>query len=154
MRLLLRLYPRPWRRRYQREVEAVLLEMPRGPRVAWDLLRGALDAHLHPQLPGRRGHWPVAAAVATGAIAIAAAVALVLSHGWIWLGGIAAVVVLLLLLRWVRRPWQRPPGRARRGGGPPDDGDRGAGVGARPRPGRPPALAAAVDEPREWGDAG
>lgn len=155
MRLLLRLYPRRWRRRYQREVEAVLLEMPGGPRVAWDLLSGALDAHLHPQPPsGRRGRSRVVATVAAAVLAIAiAAVVLVLHQGWTLPGGIAALLLLLALLRWGRHPWQGPSGGGRRGAGPPDDGDPGAGVGARPRPGRPPALAAAVDEPRDGGDA-
>lgn len=56
MRALLWLYPRTWRRHYGAEMEAVLRQM-RGRRrleLALDLVRGAADAHLHPQLPGRR----------------------------------------------------------------------------------------------------
>lgn len=47
---LLRLYPRPWRDRYGEEFEALLADRPPtlGHRV--DIVRGALDAHLHPQL--------------------------------------------------------------------------------------------------------
>jgi hypothetical protein len=49
MRWLLRLYPRDWRRRYGAEMEAFLAEARPGPRDVLDLLRGALDARLHPQ---------------------------------------------------------------------------------------------------------
>jgi hypothetical protein len=49
MKHLLRLYPCRWRRRYGPEMEAVLEEMPFGWREAGDLVRGALDAYLHPQ---------------------------------------------------------------------------------------------------------
>jgi hypothetical protein len=66
MRWLLRLYPRDWRRRYGPEMEALLSEMHPGPRAAVDLVRGAIDARLHPQLPRRRGSlvpWPLVALV-------------------------------------------------------------------------------------------
>jgi hypothetical protein len=60
MRALLWLYPRAWRRHYGAEMEAVLRQM-RGRRslpVALDLVRGAADAHLHPQRPRwRRPRW-------------------------------------------------------------------------------------------------
>ncbi|HXM53868.1 MAG TPA: hypothetical protein VOB72_00645 [Candidatus Dormibacteraeota bacterium] len=50
MRFLLRLYPREWRCRYGAEMDAMLRQGGRlGPRDAIDLLRGALDARLHPQ---------------------------------------------------------------------------------------------------------
>ena len=64
MRWLLALYPREWRRRYADEFLALLEE--RGPSltVILDILRGALDARLHPDL----GNAP-AAASASGAIA-------------------------------------------------------------------------------------
>ena len=58
MRLLLRLYPREWRRRYGGEMEALLSQTRIGPREMVDLLRGALDAHAHPQWP-RRGQSPM-----------------------------------------------------------------------------------------------
>jgi hypothetical protein len=47
---LLRLYPRPWRDRYGEEFEALLADRPPTPRHRLDIVRGALDAHLHPQL--------------------------------------------------------------------------------------------------------
>jgi hypothetical protein len=49
MRWLVWLYPRDWRRRYGAEMRAMLHQWRPGPREAFDLLRGALDAHLHPQ---------------------------------------------------------------------------------------------------------
>jgi hypothetical protein len=55
MRRLLWLYPRDWRRRYGAEMEALLRQWGRpGPRQVLDLLRGAVDAHLHPQWRRRR----------------------------------------------------------------------------------------------------
>lgn len=50
-RALLALYPQAWRRRYGAELEALLEDDPPGPRATFDLVRGALAAHLHP-LPG------------------------------------------------------------------------------------------------------
>ena len=47
-RHLLKLYPEAWRRRYEREMAALLEEAPPGLRAQLDLLRGALLAHLHP----------------------------------------------------------------------------------------------------------
>jgi len=46
MKALLRLYPGRWQQRYRAEVEALLEELPRTPRVAVDLMKGALLAHL------------------------------------------------------------------------------------------------------------
>lgn len=54
---LLALYPRPWRARYEPEMLALLADRPPTWRDRIDLVRGALDAHLHParssRLPGR-----------------------------------------------------------------------------------------------------
>lgn len=56
-RYLLALYPRPWRLRYEPEMLALLADRPPTWRDRIDLVRGALDAHLHPErvsrLPGR-----------------------------------------------------------------------------------------------------
>jgi hypothetical protein len=60
---ILRLYPGPWRRRYAAEVTALFEARPPGLRDRADLLRGALDAHLH---PWRAPSWPVVAAGAGG----------------------------------------------------------------------------------------
>jgi hypothetical protein len=56
---LLRLYPGAWRRRYGRELALLLDERPPTRRAQLDLVRGALDAHLHPLEPQR---WPAVAA--------------------------------------------------------------------------------------------
>jgi hypothetical protein len=52
MNLLLRLYPRAWRERYGDELVALLAERPASMLDNLDLIRGALDARLHPQLQG------------------------------------------------------------------------------------------------------
>jgi hypothetical protein len=49
-RSLLRLYPPRWRQRYEEEVGALVDEQPLGAGVVLDLLRGAFDAHIHPEL--------------------------------------------------------------------------------------------------------
>ena len=55
---LLRLYPAAWRERYAEEFLTVLEETPTTWRNHLDILRGAVDAHLHPEwtTPGR---WPM-----------------------------------------------------------------------------------------------
>ncbi len=79
MSILLWLYPRDWRRRYGAEMRALLQQLRRRGQMglALDLLRGAADAHLHPQWPRRRRpRWlPVAlgllvAALASHAVAV------------------------------------------------------------------------------------
>ena len=47
---LLRLYPRPWRERYGEEFEALLADRPPTLRHQLDIVRGALDARLHPEI--------------------------------------------------------------------------------------------------------
>ncbi len=48
-RLIAALYPHAWRSRYEAELCALLEEAPLTPRTLIDLLRGALDAHVHPR---------------------------------------------------------------------------------------------------------
>ena len=67
------LFPRAWRDRYGDELEAILDEDPPGMRARLDLLRGALDAHLHPLAPSPI---PVVAALTASALAVAHAIAL------------------------------------------------------------------------------
>jgi hypothetical protein len=50
MSTFVRLYPRAWRDRYGAELEGLVASRPLGMRGAVDLLRGAFDAHLHPEL--------------------------------------------------------------------------------------------------------
>jgi hypothetical protein len=47
---LISLYPRAWRDRYELEFQALMSERPPTPRDRLDIVRGALDARLHPQL--------------------------------------------------------------------------------------------------------
>jgi hypothetical protein len=49
-RSLLRLYPPQWRRRYEEEVGALVDDGPLRVGTVFDLLLGAFDAHLHPEL--------------------------------------------------------------------------------------------------------
>jgi hypothetical protein len=49
---LLKLYPAAWRERYEAEVRDLLIERPPGIADRLDLVRGALDARLHPQVVG------------------------------------------------------------------------------------------------------
>ena len=51
MTRLLRLYPRAWRERYGDEMLALLESQPTTLIDHLDLIRGALDARLHPQVP-------------------------------------------------------------------------------------------------------
>ena len=65
MSRLLTLYPRTWRERYEDEFRGLITERPPTPVDRIDIVRGALDAHIHPQLPSapripdRRGVWPL-----------------------------------------------------------------------------------------------
>ena len=46
---LVRLYPQAWRDRYEAEILELLAERPASLADRLDLIRGAIDAHLHPQ---------------------------------------------------------------------------------------------------------
>jgi len=76
MTRLVRLYPRPWRDRYEAELVDLLEQRPMSLRDAIDLVRGALDAHLHPQAERESMPWthrlPGLAVLATGLFWIAA----------------------------------------------------------------------------------
>lgn len=50
MNWLLRLYPARWRERYGEEFTAVLASQRASPGLVLDVLGGAVDAHLHPQI--------------------------------------------------------------------------------------------------------
>jgi len=67
-----RLYPRAWRDHYGDELEAVLEQDGLRLRTRLDLVRGAVDAHLHPGTPSP---WPVVAALTASAFAVA--------HAWV-----------------------------------------------------------------------
>jgi hypothetical protein len=67
------LYPRPWRDRYGDELQEVLEQDGSGFRTRLDLIRGAIDAHLH---PAARSPIPVVAALSASAFAAAHAIGL------------------------------------------------------------------------------
>src|ERR1700687_1695799 len=46
LRFLIRLYPTWWRRRYGRELEALLEDSGSGSRDAWDLFQGAMEMQM------------------------------------------------------------------------------------------------------------
>ncbi len=52
MSRLLRLYPAAWRQRYEAELLRLLHDRPLRLRDSVDVVRGAIDAHLHPELIG------------------------------------------------------------------------------------------------------
>jgi hypothetical protein len=68
----LRLYPRAWRERYESEMLAVLEGRPIDWRTRVDLVRGALDAHVHPTTAPSI---PVVAAIVAGVAWIVAGLA-------------------------------------------------------------------------------
>lgn len=70
---LIALYPRAWRERYGDDLLAILEAERPGMRARIDLVRGALDAHLHPPLPSPL---PVVATVTASALAATHALAL------------------------------------------------------------------------------
>jgi hypothetical protein len=63
-RTLVRLYPSAWRARYGAEMLGLLDERPPTWRDSIDIIRGALDAHLHPPT---RSRLPAFAAIMAGA---------------------------------------------------------------------------------------
>jgi hypothetical protein len=70
---LIALYPKPWQRRYGDELASVLEAGGLSARDRLDLLRGAVDAHLHPNEPSPL---PAVAALTAGGLATAHAIAL------------------------------------------------------------------------------
>ena len=57
MSKLVRLYPRAWRDRYEEEFLALIAERPPTAGDLLDTVRGAIDAHLHPQSGGAPQPW-------------------------------------------------------------------------------------------------
>jgi hypothetical protein len=112
----LRLYPRDWRDRYAEELAAVIDARPIDWRVRLDLVRGAIDAHLHPRTPPSIGI--LAPFVAGGAWITAGAATLIepVPPDWpgylVWtlpLGLIGAIAALRILLAAGRRSGLRAP---------------------------------------------
>ena len=88
---LIRLYPRRWRERYGAELEDLVARRPPTVRDRLDLVRGAFDAWLHPELvPAAGGSAAVGADRSVGARPALAAVAAML-------GGALAIAGSLLM---------------------------------------------------------
>jgi hypothetical protein len=141
VKLLLWLYPRRWRRRYLREMEAVLEHEPRSLMVCADLLRGALDAHLRAST-----HRPAITAPISAALALAGGAALVVAAGrlagaraGILVGAALGLIAAGAILRRLRRPPRR-----RRGDEGDSDPGQGAPVPRKPLPGGPSLGAATL----------
>jgi hypothetical protein len=66
-RSLLRLYPSHWRQRYEEEVGALVDAAPLSVGLVVDLLRGAFEAHAHPEL----GAPPLLGSTGSGQIPLA-----------------------------------------------------------------------------------
>jgi hypothetical protein len=92
--LLLRLYPRAWRERYGEELSAHLAaQRPLRIGVVADLVRGALDAHLHPL---RRDSSTIRSSHMSDRQAIAARATVV----WSPVAAVAIAAVLVLIDFW------------------------------------------------------
>jgi len=89
---LLRLYPGPWRARYGEEMEALLEERRPDRRERLDLIRGALDAWMHPPTPSPA---PMLAALIGGGLwTVVATAVLVQPAPPDWPGYLAEIVPL------------------------------------------------------------
>jgi hypothetical protein len=81
MSRMLTLYPRAWRERYEIEFRALMAARPPGPRDRLDIVRGGIDARLHPQVgPGL----PADGALSTPARLVAI---LAVAGGALWIAG-------------------------------------------------------------------
>jgi hypothetical protein len=101
---LLRLYPSAWRDRYGAELADLIAARPPSRRDQLDIVRGALDAHLHPQLadaPARRVGGTSDRVLAFGAVAVGAlfstwaGIIMVASPRWGELGSVGNDIVAL-----------------------------------------------------------
>jgi hypothetical protein len=101
MSRLLRLYPAAWRERYEAEFLGTLQEGPVGLTGSVDIVHGAIDAHLHPELIGGAPHvWthrlPGMLATAAGLIWSWYYLRIVLAAPAEW--GYDAIIAMLLML--------------------------------------------------------
>jgi hypothetical protein len=89
MSALLRLYPRAWRERYGDELLALLEARPPSLGDRLDVIRGAFDARLHPQVPGVDATPEKEIPVVQRRFGLAAA-----GGGIVWIVAIASMLVL------------------------------------------------------------
>ena len=102
MSRLVRLYPAAWRERYEDEFLALLAERPPTFADLLDTVRGAVDAHLNPQVQGEPSPWthriPGTIALIAGAMWTAAFLAFVLWPDGAWAVFALIPVSLILML--------------------------------------------------------
>jgi hypothetical protein len=89
MSALLRLYPPAWRERYGDELVALLEDHPATLLDRLDLIRGAFDARLHPQVPGSTASTDKGFPMNSKTYAVMA-----IAGGVIWMLAIASFFVL------------------------------------------------------------
>ena len=102
MSRLLRLYPAAWRERYEAEFIGTLQEWPAGLTGSVDIVHGAIDAHLHPELIGGAPHvWthrlPGLLATAAGLIWSSYYLRIVVAAPEDWGYGVLFAMLLMLL---------------------------------------------------------
>lgn len=85
MSRLIALYPRSWRARYEDEFMALLSERPPDPLDRVDIVRGAIDARLHPQADPRPSREPLEPLPFNGPWSIRRAGIFTLIGGFLWL---------------------------------------------------------------------
>ncbi len=106
MSRLVRFYPRAWRDRYEDEFLALLEARPPTSRDMLDVVRGALDAHLHPQGDGAPQPWthriPGLFALIAGAMWSAVFLAFVFWYESAWT--VAILIPLSLVLMFLSLP--------------------------------------------------
>jgi hypothetical protein len=90
MSRLLRLYPRAWRGRYGAELASILEARPATFMDRVDLIRGAVDAHLHPELVARNGEARQARDPASGSVLSGL---LIVLGSALWLVGVTTIAI-------------------------------------------------------------
>jgi hypothetical protein len=118
---LLKLYPRPWRERYGEEFEALLADRPPTVRHRLDIVRGAIDARLHPELVNPDhviDRWWLAPFAGFGLLVVALLIVLVSPERFDdygsyrdasaaalpWLGAVGLLLVGIARLAWLLPP--------------------------------------------------
>jgi hypothetical protein len=89
---LIALYPRTWRERYGDEFLALLSERPPDPLDRIDIVRGAIDARLHPQPDPQRSPEPLEPLPYNGPWSIRRAGIVSLVGGFFWIATIGIAV--------------------------------------------------------------